>query len=79
MPLGEETAFFEAHLTGWLREHEGQYVLIKGNDFSFFQSDEEAHESAIDKYGDADVLIKQVLPNDPIEGSLALLYGLLDA
>jgi hypothetical protein len=79
VPLSDETAVFEAHLAEWLRDHKGEYVLIKGDDFSFFQSDEKAYESAIDRYGDADVLIKQVLPNDPIEGSLALLYGLLNA
>ncbi|MEW6251639.1 MAG: hypothetical protein AB1716_13415 [Planctomycetota bacterium] len=78
MPLDQEIAFYRAHFGEWLRDHAGQYVLIKGSQFSFHGSDEEAYEAAVDKYGAADVLIKQVLPSDPVDGSLALLYGLLN-
>lgn len=78
MSLNEEASFFDEQLAAWLSDHEGKYVLIKGSDFAFFDTEEEAYETAVDKYGDADVLIKQVLPSDPIDGSLTLLYGLLD-
>ncbi len=78
MPLDAELAFFEAHRSEWLKDHEGQFILIKGGDYSFHDTDNEAYQIGIDKYGHSDILIKQVLPEDVVEDSPALLYGLLN-
>ena len=79
MPLDAEIKLFESRREEWLKEHEGRFVLIKGNDFSFFDSDDEAYKAGVDRWGDEAILIKQVLPEDVIEDSPALLYGLLNA
>jgi hypothetical protein len=79
MPLEAEMALFESRRNEWLKEHEGRFVLIKGDEFSFFDSDEEAYRAGVDKWGNEPILIKQVLPEDMIEDSPALLYGLLNA
>ena len=77
MPLETELALFETHRCEWLKEHEGQFVLIKGIEYSFHDTDEEAYQVAVDKYGNEDVFIKQVLAKDRVEDSLSLLYGLV--
>ena len=78
MSLEAELAFFASHKEQWLRDHEGRFVLIRGTDFSFFDSDEEAYRAGIDKWGDEPILIKQILRDDLVEDSPALLYGLLN-
>jgi translation elongation factor P/translation initiation factor 5A len=77
MPLEQEFKLFESERAAWLREHEGQFVLIKGAEYSFHDTDEEAYQVAVDKYGNEDVFIKQVLAKDRVEDSLSLLYGLV--
>ena len=77
MALEKEFSFFESLRQEWLKDHEGQFVLIKGTDYSFFDTDEEAFTVAVHKYGIEDVLIKQVLPKDRVEDSLSLMYGLV--
>ena len=77
MPLETELALFETNRSEWLKEHEGQFVLIKGTVYSFHDTDEEAYQVAVDKYGNEDVFIKQVLAKDRVEDSLSLLYGLV--
>lgn len=79
MPLDLEMTVFGEHLADWLRSYPGKFVLIHGAEFSFFDTDEAAYEHAVDRYGDADVLIRQVLPQEARDGSFALFYGLVDA
>jgi len=78
MSFETELAVFAQHRAEWLTDHEGQFVLIKGTEYSFYSSDDEAYRAGVDKYGDVDVLIKQVLSEDLVEDSPALLYGLLN-
>lgn len=77
MPLDQEWQFFQAHRQEFLKEHEGEFALIKGDEVSFHDSDNGAYAAALDRYGDVDVFIKQVLAEDPVEDSPALIYGLL--
>ena len=77
MSLEAELELFESNRQEWLKEHEGQFVLIKGTDFSFHDTDEEAYEVAVNKYGNDDIFIRQVFAKDRVEDSLSLLYGLV--
>ena len=77
MSLEAELKKFEDNRLSWLPDHEGQFVLIKGDDVSFHNTDEEAYTHASGKYGTQDVFIRQVLAKDPVEDSLSLLYGLV--
>lgn len=79
MALTGEFAFYKAHVAEWLGAHEGEFVLIKGEDFSFYADDDAAYRAALEKFGDVDVLIKQVRDGEVVEDSPALLYGLLNA
>ncbi|MEK9139116.1 MAG: hypothetical protein AAB393_18505 [Bacteroidota bacterium] len=79
MALEAELALFEDHRDEWLREHEGQFALVKGTEHAFYDSDEDAYRASVEKYGRVDVLIKQVVPVDLVEDSPSLLYGLLNA
>ena len=75
--MESELQLFESHRSEWLKDHEGQFVLIKEADFSFHNTDEDAYQTAVNQYGRTDVFIKQILPEDMVEDSLSLLYGLL--
>ena len=79
MSLDTERSFFESHRIEWLTAHEGEFVLIKEHDFSFYETDVEAYEAGVEKYGgDCDMFITRVLPEDIVEDSLSLLYGLVN-
>lgn len=71
--LAEELAVFESHRQEWLAEHEGQVALVKDGEFSFHETDAAAYECGVDKYGNVDMLIKQVLRED-LEDSHALRW-----
>lgn len=77
MALERELSLFESSRQEWLKDHDGQFVLIKGTDYSFFDTDDEAYTVAVQKYGNEDVFIKQVLVKDRVEDSLSLMYGLV--
>lgn len=77
--LDTELQFFGSHRAEWLKDHEGDFVLIKGTEFSFHRTDDEAYRTGVEKYGaDCDIFIKQVLPEDIVEDSMSLLYGLVN-
>lgn len=78
MSLKVELKVFGDHKLEWLEKHEGRFALIKGEEYSFHDSDEDAYKAGLEKYGDTDVFIKQILPEDQVEDSLALLYGLVN-
>lgn len=78
--LQAEIAIFEGNRLSWTKDHNGQFVLIKGDEYSFHDSDEDAYRASVDKYGgQTDVLIKQILCKDVVETSATLRYGLLHA
>ncbi len=79
MVLDAELAFFEQHRDSWAEAHEGEFVLIRGDDFAFFASDEQAYQAALDKWGEVPVLIRQVLREDPLDDPLSLICGTLHA
>lgn len=79
MSLEAELALFNSKRVAWLKDHEGRYVLIKDDDVSFHNTAEAAYQVGFDRYGDVDFFIKPVLPEGTIEGSLALLYDLVNA
>lgn len=78
MALENETRIFESHKDEWLKDHYGEFVLIHASDFSFHASDSEAYSAGIAQWGEVDLFIKQVLPDEPVEDSVALLYGLVN-
>lgn len=77
MALETELQIFESCRQEWLEDHKEKFVLIKDDEFSFHATDTEAYHTAVDKYGNNDIFIRQVLPEDRVEDSLSLLFGLV--
>jgi hypothetical protein len=60
-PLESDYQFFESKLSELLKEHRGQFVLIKDNTLhGFYPSMEEALKDAYKKFGNAEFLIQEV-------------------
>ena len=77
--LSRELDFFAKHKAEWLARQEGKYVLIKGDELGgFFDNAEAAFENGVDRWGNVPMLIKRVLPTDPVESSPALRFGLIN-
>jgi len=78
--LDEELGYFEEHRQEFLKIGEGKFVLIKGKKhYGFYDSVENAFKAAVEKFGIGPVLIKRVLPEDPIYDIPAYSLGLMYA
>ncbi len=65
--LRREQAVFDANLSSWLTEHEGEYVLIKGKNVDgFYKSRDDALTAGYARFGIGPLLVKQVLAAEPI-------------
>lgn len=65
--LNREQAVYEANLSEWLSEHEGEYVLIKGDQVEgFHDSRDKALDAGYARFGIGSLFVKQVLPSEPI-------------
>ena len=78
--LEQELAYFEANRTRLLTEHPGKYVLIKAAELvGAFDTPENAYTAGLQRFGNTPFLIKQVLPEDPVNHVPALSLGLIRA
>lgn len=76
--LLKELHFFEKHRSEYLKHHEGQFVLIKGNEFvGAYTTEEEAYKAGVDRFGNSPFLIKKVTRDEPINAIPALTLGLM--
>jgi len=65
--LHREQAVYEANLSRWLPEHEGEYVLIKGDTIDgFYESRDEALTAGYSRFGIGPLFVKQVLTSEPV-------------
>ena len=78
--LERELEHFEAHRAEWLVHHEGKFALIRGDQLQgVYDTADAAYEAGVDQWGNVPFLVKQILPEDLVEQSPALVYGLLHA
>jgi hypothetical protein len=62
-----EQTVYEANLSLWLPDHEGQYVLIKGEDIGgFYDSRDEALAAGYSRFGIGPLFVKRVSPSEPV-------------
>jgi hypothetical protein len=67
LSLKREQTVYEAGLARWLSDHEGEYVLIKGDTVEgFYKSRDEALAVGYSRFGIGPLLVKQVSPSEPI-------------
>lgn len=65
--LNREQAVYEANLSGWLPDHEGEYVLIKGDNIDgFYESRDEALSAGYARFGIGPLFVKQIWPSEPV-------------
>lgn len=80
MELETEFQYFDKNREKFLAVADGQFAVIKGEVLlGFFGSEEEAYKAAMKKCGLEPFLIKEVLPEDPIEQIPAYHLGLMNA
>jgi hypothetical protein len=66
--LRREQAVYEAQQRRWLRGHEGEHVLIKGDEvLGFFATRDEALVVGYARFGVVPLFVKQVVAAEPIE------------
>ena len=65
--LNREQAVYDANLSRWLPDHEGEYVLIKGDEVGgFYESRDEALTAGYSRFGIGPLFVKQVSPSEPV-------------
>ena len=66
--LASELEYYELHKLEWLRQHSGNYVVVKGNGvLGFYTSFESAYRAGANSFGmGADFLVKQILEHEPV-------------
>src|SRR3954447_475879 len=64
--LNREQSTYEANLPHWLPGHEGEYVLIKGEEvLGFYEARDEALAVGYARFGVVPLLVKLVTPSEP--------------
>ncbi len=72
-----EQAFFEEMRAEYCKDHLDKFVLIKNREtFGFFQTEEDALEAGIAKYGIQPFLIKKIVPEEPVLDMTSYFLGL---
>jgi hypothetical protein len=78
--LERELSFYEEHRDELLGVSPGQFALIKGGELiGVFPTLQDAYHRAIERFGNAPILIRQILPADPPQKLPAFTQGLLRA
>ena len=76
--LSDELGFFEEKRAEWLKLYPGQFALVKGRELvGTFTTFQEAYSAGVKRFGNAPMLIRQVIPTDPVEQAPALTHGLI--
>lgn len=78
IPLVEECEFYAQHLSDWLREHAGKFVLVKNrNLIGFYDTADTAIEEGVRQFGLTSFLVRQVAATQPVVRLPALMFGVL--
>jgi len=66
--LAGEIEYYERHKQEWLRQHSGDYVVVKGSTvLGFYSAFEAAYRAGASSFGlGADFLVKQILEHEPV-------------
>ena len=78
--LETEIHYFEQHRVEWVKHHREKFALVKGETLhGIYDTADNAYEAGVEAWGNVPFLIKQILPEDPIEQVPALVHGLIHA
>lgn len=80
MPLEKELAFFAKLKMDLLKNHEGKFVLIRGEDLvGTYDSAENAYAEGVRRFGREPFLVKRVTAQEEVYRNQALSLGLVHA
>ena len=75
-----EIRYFEANLENWLKDHQGKFALVKGEELiGTFDNPENAYIAGVQKFGNVPFLIRRITGQDTTVHLPALTLGLLRA
>ena len=75
-----ERAFYKANEADWLKHYEGQFVVIKGEEFvGAYPNDAEAYKAGLQKFGNVPFLIQRVTKEKEVLRFPALAVGVMYA
>ena len=66
--LASELEFYTVHKIEWLKQHQGEYVVVRGRDvLGFYPAFNDAYIAGANAWGTGtDFLVKQVLAYEPV-------------
>jgi hypothetical protein len=80
MPLDQELAHYEKMKAELLKNHEGKFALIKGDEFiGAFDTPDNAYAEGVKRYGRESFLVKRITENEEVYRNQALSLGLMHA
>lgn len=80
MPLKEEIQYFEKNKAKLLADHEGKFVVIRGDHLlGAYDTVENAYNAGIKAYGDQQFLVRKATASEHDLTNLALMHGLINA
>lgn len=78
-PLVEERNFYEQHLSEWLEDHVGKFVLVKGHEVvGFYDTADNALSEGARRFGISPFLVRRVEATQAEIRIPALMLGLLN-
>jgi len=78
--LEKERRLFEQHRAEWLKQHHGQFVLIKGEELiGVFNTQQEALVEGARRFGTESFLVRQVEESEQLVYIPSLTLGILRA
>lgn len=79
-PLEKELAHFEKIKGELLKNHEGKFALIKGEEFfGAFDSAENAYQEGINRFGTQPFMVKRISKTEEVYRNQGLALGIMNA
>lgn len=80
MPLEKEIAAFDKMKPELLKNHEGKFALVFGDEFvDAFDTAENAYDAGVGKYGQQPFLVKKISQEPEVYRNQAFTLGLMNA
>ncbi len=78
MKLEREYIYYQASKDKLMKEHLGEFVLVKGDKIAgYFSSENKAYENGLKRFGNQPFLIEKIVREDKVAQSPALVLGIL--
>ena len=80
MPLEKEMQYYDSHSAEWMKTHNGEYVVLKGDSvLGFYKTEDDALAAGATEYGATPYLVRKVGEPPQEFSAPALALGILRA